>query len=791
MPKRSSRLFARKAVRRAALAISLLALGPLAVSPAAAVDPVSSFTYLVTGNGFGFQVFEVSDNAVKRFLERPYRYMRPNPENPDGEGIVRRNLVYDAYFGVRGSSGATWLGEVAPEEVGYVEETNVIRSAKHVGSLLTESFFFSPYGYAGNGMVMLVRVTNEGSSAVDADAFAVLNFHMGTATDPDSPQANSESIAYVAADNAATETGPGGGAMIYVPVGGADRSSCAADAWNQVASGADITEQDSCSGDDRVNVFQKSLGSIAAGESATWGVAVLFDADGNAAGARTAWESFAGSDSAEALLSRALDEWAGWRKPVPGGLSASEAKIWRQSEAVLRMGQVLEPWSESPKRKSHGMILASLPPGGWHSGWVRDAVYAIVALARTGHFDEAKYALNFFLDADAGKYSSLLNDVDYRLSTVRYFGNGEEEADYSGQPTRNIEIDGWGLFLWAARVYVDASGDVAWLSETTRKGDTVYDAIRNGVAEALAANMESSGMAVADASIWEVHWGNREHFLYTTAAAARGFCDMAALSRRVDELDDRDRYAELSEAAVDSIRTHFVDQNNVLAGSLERLAQGTNYRDGAVVEAFTWSLIPPGDPIMTATLNAFSYLQTPAGGYKRVEGSTDQYDTDEWILIDLRASDAWRRAGNTAKADELLSWVTGQASANYDLIPELYNTRSQTGAIGAYSGSIPMVGYGPGAYLLTLLGRAGLYENTDCGTVEEYPDAGPISYVDAGPQVDGGTGPGADSEGRTGFACVCNGAGRGAGGAGSWLLVALVIGGLFVRRRAQEGSRNA
>jgi len=752
---------------------------------------VPSFTHLVTGNGFGFQVFEVSDNAIKQFLERPYRYIRPNPSNPDGEGIVRRNLVYDAYFGVRGPGGATWLGETATDEVGYVEQTNVIRTVKQIGSLKTESFFFAPYGYAGNGMVMVLRVTNEGTSAAQVDAFAVQNFHLGSAPVPDTPQANSESILYVAADNAATETGPGGGSMIYIPISAADRSSCAAGAWSEVAGGSDITEQHNCSGDDRVNVLQKDLGSVAAGASAAWGVVLLFDADSNTSGARSAWATFAGADDAEALLTRTLADWDSWRQPVPGGLSAAEARIWRQSETVLRMGQTLEPWSETPKRKNHGMILASLPPGGWHSGWVRDAVYAIVALARTGHYQEAKSALNFFLDAEAGKFSSYLGDVDYRISTVRYFGNGEEEADYSGQPTRNIEIDGWGLFLWAARVYVDASGDVGWLSETTKKGDTVYDAIRNGVAEPLAVNMEPSGMAIADASIWEVHWGNREHFLYTTATAARGFCDMAALSRRLDEMTDRDKYAGLSEAAVDSIRTHFIDQNNVLAGSLERLAQGSNYRDGAVVEAFTWNLIPAGDPIMTATLNDLSYLQTPAGGYKRVEGSSDQYDTDEWILIDLRASDAWRRAGNDAKADELLNWVTCQASVNYDLIPELYNTRSQSGAIGAYSGSIPMVGYGPGAYQLTVLGRAGLYEASDCGTVESYPDAGPISYVDAGPQADGGNGNGADDEGRTGFACFCDGVGQGGGDPGGWLLFGMVLFGLSLHRRAKEGSRNA
>jgi MYXO-CTERM domain-containing protein len=429
------------------------------------------------------------------------------------------------------------------------------------------------------------------------------------------------------------------------------------------------------------------------------------------------------------------------------------------------MGQILEPYSTSPRRKNHGMILASLPPGGWHTGWVRDAVYAIVPLARTGHFAEAKKGLDFFLDAEAGRYPSFLNNVDYRISTVRYYGDGQEEADYSGHPTRNIEIDGWGLFLWAARTYVDQSGDVAWLDELTAEGDTVYEAIREGVAEALAANLEDNGMAIADASIWEVHWGNRQHFLYTTAATARGFCDMATLARRAGRTDDIERYRALSEDAVSAMRTHFIDSNRVFAGSLERLAQGNNYRDGATVEAITWSLIPANDPIALATLDALSYLVTPAGGYKRVEGSNDQYDTDEWILIDLRASSSFRRAGNHAKADQLLDWVTGQASVNFDLLPELYNTR------------IPMVGYGAGAYLMTLLDRGGLMEHSDCGEVdlEDYPDAGVIIGGDGGPDD-----PGADDVGRTGLACVCASGRGGPGGGEAVLLVAVA---LVLRRR--------
>ena len=137
-------------------------------------------------------------------------------------------------------------------------------------------------------------------------------------------------------------------------------------------------------------------------------------------------------------------------------------------------------------------------------------------------------------------------------------------------------------------------------------------------------------------------------------------------------------------------------------------------------------------------------------------------------MIDLRASDAFRRAGDTAKADQLLNWVTAQASVNYDLLPELYNTRTSSGAIGAYSGSIPMVGYGAGAYQLTLLDKAGLIEPSDCGQFDPGQDGPPGGGDDDG-----------DGTLRTGVACMC--AGGSATPAGFAMF--LVVGVLVLRRR--------
>ena len=145
----------------------VLALVVLA-TPAQAIEPVASFRYLVTGNGFGFQVFDASANAVNQYLERPYRFIRANPSNPDGEGIVRRNLAFDTYFGVKVGGTAAWLGGRAPTEVGYVAETNMIRSAVAIGGVTTETFFVSPFGYEGNALVMLLRVTNTSGSSLFA-----------------------------------------------------------------------------------------------------------------------------------------------------------------------------------------------------------------------------------------------------------------------------------------------------------------------------------------------------------------------------------------------------------------------------------------------------------------------------------------------------------------------------------------------------------------------------------------------------------------------------------------------
>ena len=678
----------------------------LCIGNAAHADkPVRTWNYLTTGNGHGFQFFDTNKNKITHFLEAPYRYLRPRSD-PRSDGYGRRNLAYDFYFGVKGGSGGGWLNTGTAGDASYLEETNIIKVPITLSGVSAETYYFAPFGFEGNAMIAVLKAPGA------TDGFALFNFHLGDGT-PDTPNANSERLKVLSDGKSIAESGPGGGAMIYVPITALAHADCDS-AWSKVNSGQSLGDKSNCSGNDVVPAFQSSL------DGGYMAVATLFaENESDAETLLAQFKTWLNGRGAQKVLTDALAEWTAWRKPLPTGLALctdDEKKLWRQSEAVLRMGQVRQPNTSS--RKNFGMMLASLPPGEWHTGWVRDGLYATVALARMGHHTEAKMGLDFLLNAEpASKYSSYVSGASYRISVCRYFGTGEEEADYSGQQTPNIEIDGWGMTLWAARQYVEASGDTAWLSEKTRLGPSVYDALYSGVAEALRKNTESSGIAKADSSIWEVHDENKKHFAYTTLATIRGFCDFAQLATKAGKGSDATTYRGLASKARDGFLQSFVDREGAIAGSVEELAQN-QYLDGAVVEAFTWNVLKDSEYVGRtgkATLDVLGRLRVESGGFKRNDDGKSSYDNNEWIMIDLRMADALWRAGRESESAGLTQMIIDKASANYYLLPELYNAVRADGAVGKYIGSIPMVGYGGGAYVLTMLDRSGLIEPNDCG----------------------------------------------------------------------------
>ena len=117
----------------------LLGGGLLWVATAASADkPVRTWNYLTAGNGHGFQFSDTNKNKITHFLEAPYRYLRPRAD-PRSDGIGRRNLAYDFYFGLKGGGGGGWLNTGTAGEAGYVEETNVIKVPISLGGVRPET----------------------------------------------------------------------------------------------------------------------------------------------------------------------------------------------------------------------------------------------------------------------------------------------------------------------------------------------------------------------------------------------------------------------------------------------------------------------------------------------------------------------------------------------------------------------------------------------------------------------------------------------------------------------------
>jgi len=294
-----------------------------------------------------------------------------------------------------------------------------------------------------------------------------------------------------------------------------------------------------------------------------------------------------------------------------------------------------------------------------------------------------------------------------------------------------VELDDFGLFLWAYGEYARAWPDDPWIDET-------LPTVLEGVADPLVALIEANGMLTADSSIWERHWdecfpNGAKHFSYSSVMAVEGLRTAADLSGdpAYDAAADQIRGGLLNPKG-GPVFFQIFDQEvcPVLASAPEEVCKYCGPYDASVIEAVNHGVYGPDSSMAKGTMRAFlENLQMGNGspGFLRNDdgsGTTNPYpwyDDQEWVVIDLRMASAMAVMGSalgdatlTANAETLVDWVTVQARANADLIAELYSDGTYTGEddhdhtnIGAdagyeYQGSVPMCGFGPGAYILAL-----------------------------------------------------------------------------------------
>jgi GH15 family glucan-1,4-alpha-glucosidase len=398
-------------------------------------------------------------------------------------------------------------------------------------------------------------------------------------------------------------------------------------------------------------------------------------------------------------LTEELNFWENWHREgkYPKNLTKDYLDLYKQSLAFIKMGQVRE------KGKGYGQILASLPTGVWNIAWVRDGIYSIISLIKSGHFKEAKEGLEFFLNADSGYYKSYkIGDTDYgvgtdyKISVCRYYGCGKEESDDNGQGP-NIELDGFGMFLWAFSEYVKASKDTEFFNK-------YWEIVDKYVVYPLILNIDTNlGVIRPESGPWERHlkdngYDGAKRFTYTTIMAIKGLNEINELLKVMKKESIND-IAKSIEILKNGLLNNLVDKDkNILVGSYEhfKLKGYPKYLDGSVVEAINFELIPK--EISKNTLEAIEKelkLDNREGYIRNLDGGW--YDSQEWVIINLRTASAYKKLANTSKANKIVERIITKALNNFYMIPELLENKTES-----YKGAIPMLGFGAGALVIYL-----------------------------------------------------------------------------------------
>lgn len=382
---------------------------------------------------------------------------------------------------------------------------------------------------------------------------------------------------------------------------------------------------------------------------------------------------------------------------IPENISKEEQDVMEQAVSILKMSQVSD---KEIYPDSRGQVLASLRPGVWSISWVRDGSYALSAMSKLGMYEEARKGLEFMLKAPSNRFKNYIfrdgknygPEVDYQISLTRYFGNGKEECDFN-ENGPNIEYDDWGLFLIAFSDYVTESQD--W--EFFHKWQPV---VQTKVADAIVHIIQPNGLLKRDSGPWEHHLPGRQY------AFTQGVCSVG-LNRFAQLLEHENipstTYTTASQTIYNGVMKNLLVNNEFIKCNAQDNSPSDHYYyDGATFELFASDFINDKNLFLShmKVYDAQLKVNEKYGkdrGYIRFN-SEDSYENQEWPFASMRVAIAQNKFGYPEKAKQLINRITEFAQQNYNQIPEIITNEEQQ-----YSGAIPMVGYGSGAYVLTIL----------------------------------------------------------------------------------------
>jgi hypothetical protein len=265
---------------------------------AASPPPQRTRFELPSSNGYGAVLLDLEKARLTQFREHVFAAEEPvidaqGTDVWDGgqfATVHTRDLLFDAYFGVRAAGEQFWLTTVPVDHAasGYVPGTGIATMVQQVGALRATTHAFALQGLEGGGFVLALALENTGGQAIaGVEAFSLHNFHLGFGRPkrpwevPQDLAANGETITVEGAwlierGFAGVIATRGLGAVSHHGVGpGADLYGIVSDGDGDFPDNAPPMN----AVDDAVSGLQWSFGAIGPGETAWAAIAVIHDPD--------------------------------------------------------------------------------------------------------------------------------------------------------------------------------------------------------------------------------------------------------------------------------------------------------------------------------------------------------------------------------------------------------------------------------------------------------------------------------------------------------------------------------
>jgi glucoamylase len=304
---------------------------------------------------------------------------------------------------------------------------------------------------------------------------------------------------------------------------------------------------------------------------------------------------------------------------VPGD-AAAERHI--SGRALLNLRLLTRP---------NGAALAGLHPR-WRSVWPRDASFAAVAFAATGHHEESYEILSFLAAAQ---------EAD---------GAWEARYDAAGAPVldgRPRQLDAVGWFSWSTWYWF-----VTAERRDRERAQTLWPATR-AAAEVAVASLGSDGLPPGGADYWETETWRPN--LGTAAPLRTGLRAAADLARRLGHEVDARRYTVAAGRLDAAIAREFAP------AGYPRTTSANSGADAAV--NFLAPPFAPSDARVEAALaDAAQRLHAPNGGVVPGERWTQDPTiawTPETAFFGLSAA----ASGDEETADHWLGWLAAHRTS--------------------------------------------------------------------------------------------------------------------------------